>query len=100
MDFFLDSVTKQAMNYAIRSGIGITATYAIQQSARLLKVQQLASPMFQFLTHSLRRLKAMRNVNCKNSSRDCKARSGCVAPQETPYIFAVNDGRLSFVCGR
>ncbi|KAL8802257.1 MAG: hypothetical protein Q9200_006650 [Gallowayella weberi] len=37
MDIFLGKVTQQAMNYAIRSGITITATYAIKQSSRLLK---------------------------------------------------------------
>lgn len=37
MDIFLGKVTQQAMNYAIRSGITITAGYAIRQSSRLLK---------------------------------------------------------------
>ncbi|CAF9933330.1 MAG: hypothetical protein ALECFALPRED_005563 [Alectoria fallacina] len=37
MDIFLGKVTQQAMNYAIRSGITITAGYAIKQSSRLLK---------------------------------------------------------------
>jgi hypothetical protein len=37
MDIFLSKVTQQAMNYAIRSGVTITATYALRQSARLLK---------------------------------------------------------------
>ena len=37
MDIFLSKVTQQAMNYAIRSGLTITATYAIKQSARLLQ---------------------------------------------------------------
>ncbi|KAK2744310.1 hypothetical protein FQN55_006824 [Onygenales sp. PD_40] len=37
MDVFLAKVTQQAMNYAIRSGITITAGYAIRQSSRLLK---------------------------------------------------------------
>ncbi|KAE8554050.1 Ran-specific GTPase-activating protein 30 [Talaromyces marneffei ATCC 18224] len=37
MEVFLSKITHQAMNYAIRSGISITATYAIQQSTRLLK---------------------------------------------------------------
>ncbi|KAF3491352.1 Ran-specific GTPase-activating protein [Arthroderma uncinatum] len=37
MDLLLSKVTQQAMNYAIRSGITITATYAIRQSAKLLK---------------------------------------------------------------
>ena len=37
MEDFLGKVTQQAMNYAIRSGIGITASFAIQQSAKLLK---------------------------------------------------------------
>ncbi|KAL8833768.1 MAG: hypothetical protein Q9170_004101 [Blastenia crenularia] len=32
-----NQVTQQAMNYAIRSGITITASYAIKQSSRLLK---------------------------------------------------------------
>ncbi|KAF7116486.1 hypothetical protein CNMCM5793_004774 [Aspergillus hiratsukae] len=37
MDVFLTKLTQQAMNYAIRSGIAITANYAIRQSSRLLK---------------------------------------------------------------
>ncbi|KAK2875118.1 hypothetical protein FQN49_001763 [Arthroderma sp. PD_2] len=37
MDLLLSKITQQAMNYAIRSGITITATYAIRQSAKLLK---------------------------------------------------------------
>ncbi|EEQ88349.2 RanGTP-binding protein [Blastomyces dermatitidis ER-3] len=37
MDVFLSKVTQQAMNYAIRSGITITAGYAIRQSSKLLK---------------------------------------------------------------
>ncbi|EMC99567.1 hypothetical protein BAUCODRAFT_29940 [Baudoinia panamericana UAMH 10762] len=37
MDILLGRVTQQAMNYAIRSGITITATYAIKQCGRLLK---------------------------------------------------------------
>ena len=36
MDILLGKVTQQAMNYAIRSGIGITASFAIRQSAKLL----------------------------------------------------------------
>ena len=39
MDLFLGKVTQQAMNYAIRSGVTITASYAIKQSTRLLKVR-------------------------------------------------------------
>ncbi|KAL2861298.1 RanGTP-binding protein-domain-containing protein [Aspergillus pseudodeflectus] len=37
MDVFLARLTQQAMNYAIRSGIAITASYAIRQSSRLLQ---------------------------------------------------------------
>ncbi|GFF81959.1 hypothetical protein CNMCM6936_006646 [Aspergillus lentulus] len=37
MDVFLTRLTQQAMNYAIRSGIAITANYAMRQSTRLLK---------------------------------------------------------------
>ncbi|KAI9732812.1 MAG: hypothetical protein M1834_003750 [Cirrosporium novae-zelandiae] len=37
MDVLLGKVTQQAINYAIRSGITITAGYAIRQSSRLLK---------------------------------------------------------------
>ena len=37
MDILLGKVTQQAMNYAIRSGITITASFAVQQSARLLR---------------------------------------------------------------
>lgn len=36
MDLFLNKVTQQAMNYAIRSGISLTAAYAIRQSTKLL----------------------------------------------------------------
>ena len=36
MDYFLGNVTKQAMNYAIRSGVTLTASYAIRQSTRYL----------------------------------------------------------------
>src|ERR1700731_1212460 len=36
MDIILQKVTQQAMNYAIRSGVAVTATYAIKQSSRLL----------------------------------------------------------------
>ncbi|KAH0041827.1 Ran-binding-domain-containing protein, partial [Aureobasidium melanogenum] len=37
MDILLAKVTQQAMNYAIRSGIAITSTYAIRQCSRLVK---------------------------------------------------------------
>ncbi|KAF1953693.1 Ran-binding-domain-containing protein [Byssothecium circinans] len=37
MEVLLSQVTKQAMNYAIRTGITITSGYAIQQCGRLLK---------------------------------------------------------------
>ncbi|KAK5123488.1 hypothetical protein LTR85_002526 [Meristemomyces frigidus] len=37
MDILLNRVTSQAVNYAIRSGVTITATYAIKQCGRLLK---------------------------------------------------------------
>ncbi|KAK5052539.1 hypothetical protein LTR84_002404 [Exophiala bonariae] len=36
MDLFLGKVTQHAMNYAIRSGIGLTASFAIRQSAKLM----------------------------------------------------------------
>jgi RanGTP-binding protein len=36
MEPLLASLTQQAMNYAIRSGIAITTTYALKQSSRLL----------------------------------------------------------------
>ncbi|KPI45833.1 Ran-specific GTPase-activating protein 30 [Cyphellophora attinorum] len=36
MDLLLGKVTSQAINYAIRSGIAITASYAIRQSNKLL----------------------------------------------------------------
>ncbi|KIV80236.1 hypothetical protein PV11_07750 [Exophiala sideris] len=36
MDYFLGKVTQQAMNYAIRSGVTLTASYAIRQSTRYL----------------------------------------------------------------
>ncbi|KAN0077651.1 RanGTP-binding domain containing protein [Elaphomyces granulatus] len=37
MEVFLTKLTQQAINYAIRSGIAVTASYAVQQSSRLLK---------------------------------------------------------------
>jgi len=37
MDYLLGKVTQQAMNYAIRSGVTLTATYAIKQSTKLLQ---------------------------------------------------------------
>jgi hypothetical protein len=36
MDILMSKVTQQAMNYAIRSGVAVTASYAIKQSTRLL----------------------------------------------------------------
>jgi hypothetical protein len=38
MEVLLGKVTQQAMNYAIRTGITITSSYAISQCGRLLKV--------------------------------------------------------------
>ncbi|KAH7336344.1 RanGTP-binding protein-domain-containing protein [Rhexocercosporidium sp. MPI-PUGE-AT-0058] len=37
MDDFLGKITQHAMNYAIRAGIGITASYTLRQTSRLLK---------------------------------------------------------------
>lgn len=37
MDALLARLGVQAVNYAIRSGIAITSTYAVQQCSRLLK---------------------------------------------------------------
>lgn len=37
MDILLGKVTQQAMNYAIRSGVTLTASYAIKQSTNLLR---------------------------------------------------------------
>jgi hypothetical protein len=37
MDDFLAAVGAQAMRYAIRSGIALTSSYAINQCSRLLK---------------------------------------------------------------
>lgn len=37
MDALLGQVTRQAMNYAIRSGVTLTASYAIKQSSKLLQ---------------------------------------------------------------
>lgn len=37
MDEFLATLGAQAMKYAIRSGIGLTSSYAISQCSRLLK---------------------------------------------------------------
>src|SRR3989440_2742834 len=36
MEILMSKVTQQAMNYAIRSGVAVTASYAIKQSTRLL----------------------------------------------------------------
>ncbi|KAI9800920.1 MAG: hypothetical protein M1833_003057 [Piccolia ochrophora] len=43
MDALLGKVTQHAMNYAIRSGITITSTYAIGQCSRLLKASNIPS---------------------------------------------------------
>ncbi|KAI9708640.1 MAG: hypothetical protein M1820_003858 [Bogoriella megaspora] len=43
MEFFLEKVTSQAMNYAIRSGISITSGYAIQHCSRLLSAAPKSS---------------------------------------------------------
>lgn len=37
MDALLTRLGVQAMNYAIRSGLAVTSTYAISQCSRLLK---------------------------------------------------------------
>lgn len=37
MDVLLGRITSQAVNYAIRSGVAITSTYAIKQCARLVR---------------------------------------------------------------
>ncbi|KAL5317598.1 hypothetical protein ACEPPN_014694 [Leptodophora sp. 'Broadleaf-Isolate-01'] len=37
MEEFLGKITQHAMNYAIRAGIGITASYTLRQTSRLLK---------------------------------------------------------------
>ncbi|PVH88758.1 Ran-binding-domain-containing protein [Cadophora sp. DSE1049] len=37
MEDFLGKITQHAMNYAIRAGIGITASYTLRQTSRLLK---------------------------------------------------------------
>ncbi|KAF8864737.1 Ran-binding-domain-containing protein [Acephala macrosclerotiorum] len=37
MEVFLSKITQHAMNYAIRAGIGITASYTMRQTSRLLK---------------------------------------------------------------
>ncbi|KAF5863728.1 hypothetical protein ETB97_009515 [Aspergillus alliaceus] len=50
MDVFLTRLTHQAMNYAIRSGIAITAKYAIRQSSRLLKNVENAEEREELLT--------------------------------------------------
>ncbi|OJJ64506.1 hypothetical protein ASPSYDRAFT_75105 [Aspergillus sydowii CBS 593.65] len=49
MDTLLTRLTQQAMNYAIRSGIAITASYAIRQSSRLLKVISPAIDMIELI---------------------------------------------------
>lgn len=51
MDILLSKVTQQAMNYAIRSGITLTASYAIRQSSRLLKVRYKVSDGGSFAYH-------------------------------------------------
>ncbi|RVX72436.1 hypothetical protein B0A52_03624 [Exophiala mesophila] len=43
MDMFLGKVTQHAMNYAIRSGIGLTASFAIRQTAKLLSTAPKSS---------------------------------------------------------
>ncbi|EEQ27649.1 Ran GTP-binding protein [Microsporum canis CBS 113480] len=49
MDLLLSKITQQAMNYAIRSGITITATYAIRQSSKLLKIISPAIDMIELI---------------------------------------------------
>ena len=44
MDAILGTVTKQAMNYAIRSGLTLTATYAVKQSTKLLQSAPKGKP--------------------------------------------------------
>ena len=60
MDLLLGKVTQQAMNYAIRSGVTITASYAIRQSSKLLgstpksTVKDEYSRLRQKLQHKIR----------------------------------------------
>ena len=43
MDILLSSVTRHAMNYAIRSGISITGGFAIRECSRLIKTTPKSS---------------------------------------------------------
>lgn len=60
MDYFLSKVTQQAMNYAIRSGVSITAAYAIRQSTKLINnipksdIRDELSVLQQRLEHKIR----------------------------------------------
>lgn len=54
MDTLLGKVTQQAMNYAIRSGIAITSTYAIGQCTRLVKTTPKGSSREELLNLQIR----------------------------------------------
>ncbi|GAB7349302.1 hypothetical protein MBLNU459_g8443t1 [Dothideomycetes sp. NU459] len=54
MDILLGKVTQQAMNYAIRSGIAITSTYAIGQCSRLVKTTPKSSAREELLNLQIR----------------------------------------------
>lgn len=54
MDILLGKVTQQAMNYAIRSGIAITSTYAIGQCSRLVKTAPKGSAREELLNLQVR----------------------------------------------
>lgn len=66
MDEFLAAVGVQAMRYAIRSGIALTSTYAINQCSRLLKSVEDKS-----ISTELKSLQNLLNSKIKVSTRSC-----------------------------
>ncbi|KAF1349589.1 RanGTP-binding protein-domain-containing protein [Delphinella strobiligena] len=54
MDVLLGRITSQAVNYAIRSGVAITSTYAIKQCARLVKSAPRSSEREELLKLQIR----------------------------------------------
>ncbi|KAL1303405.1 hypothetical protein AAFC00_006797 [Neodothiora populina] len=54
MDAILGKITSQAVNYAIRSGVALTSTYAIKQCSRLIKEAPRGSDREQLLALQVR----------------------------------------------
>lgn len=54
MDLLLGKITSQAVNYAIRSGVALTSTYAIKHCARLVKAAPRGSEREELLKLQIR----------------------------------------------